>query len=328
MCFEQRIKTCFSLVCPSMATSTKNTCIIHSKAEATDAHENLISPKTYDSWLTILEAAKVRNFLPVLEIAENLNENEVPAIFYHRKCRIIFSMKRDLESLKCKAKEPDDKNNEEFKPITAKKRNITSNSRVYINDCIFCGKDKYIRASSSWEPLVKATQLRVDKTLREKDLAKCDDKILAAITRDILAAEAHYHRSCCRDYTRPEKIRSSASSDQEKDDAGERAISDLFTYIRSEVIEKQSITTMTELTKKLEMFAQARGKEKLNDGTRKHIRRKLEAEFGSILLIFPDDKGKLIVVLNSLSVEKVVKTNMNVRKELDTLRSHSFDIYP
>ena len=305
-----------------MPTSTKNTCIIHSKAEATDAHENLISPKTYDSWLTILEAAKVWNFLPVLEIAENLNENEVPAIFYHRKCRIIFSMKRDL------AKEPDDKNNEEFKQITAKKRNITSNSRVYINDCIFCGKDKYIRTSSSREPLVKATQLRVDKTLREKDLAKCDDKILAAITRDILAAEAHYHRSCCRDYTRPEKIRASASSDQEKDDAGERAISDLFTYIQSEVIEKQSITTMTELTKKLEMFAQACGKEKLNDGTRKHIRRKLEAEFGSILLIFPDDKGKLIVVLNSPSVEKVVKTNMNMREELDTLRSHSFDIHP
>ena len=57
-----------------MATSTKNTCIIHSEAEATDVHENLISLKTYDSWLTILEAAKVRNFLPVLEISENLNE--------------------------------------------------------------------------------------------------------------------------------------------------------------------------------------------------------------------------------------------------------------
>ena len=36
-------------------------------------------------------------------------------------------MKSDLESLKRKAKGPDDKNNEEFKPITAKKRNITSN---------------------------------------------------------------------------------------------------------------------------------------------------------------------------------------------------------
>ena len=47
-----------------MATSTKNTCIIHSEAEATDVHENLISPKTYDSWLTILDAANVRNFLP------------------------------------------------------------------------------------------------------------------------------------------------------------------------------------------------------------------------------------------------------------------------
>ena len=55
-----------------------------------------------------------------------------------------------------------------------------------------------------------------------------------------------------------------------KDDAEERAISDLFTYIRSEVIEEQSITTITELIKKLEMFAQARRKEKLKDGTEKN----------------------------------------------------------
>ena len=65
---------------------------------------------------------------------------------------------------------------------------------------------------------------------------------------------------------------------------------------------------MTELTSKLEVLAQARGKEKLSEATKKHIRRKLEAEFGSILLIFPDDKGKLIVknIIKRLTLAKIL----------------------
>ncbi len=57
----------------------------------------------------------------------------------------------------------------------------------------------------------------------------------------MVAAQAHYHRSCYRHYARPEKTKSSGSSDQVKDDAEEKAFSDLFAYLRSEVLEKQSI---------------------------------------------------------------------------------------
>ena len=142
----------------------------------------------------------------------------------------------------------------------------------------------------------------------------------------MVAAQAHYHSSCYRHYVRPEKTKSSGSSDQVKDDAEEKAFSDLFAYLRSEVLEKQSITTMTQLTKKLEIFAEAHGQEHLSESIKKHIKRKLEAEFGPILVIFPHDKGKLIVVPDDLSVEKVVKTNLTMEKELDILRSHSHDI--
>ena len=83
---------------------------------------------------------------------------------------------------------------------------------------------------------------------------------------------------------------------------------------------------MTELTSKLEVLAQARGKEKLSEATRKHIKRKIEAEFGSILLIFPDDKGKLIVIPDNLSVEDIVKMNLAMKKELDMLKHRSSDI--
>lgn len=57
----------------------------------------------------------------------------------------------------------------------------------------------------------------------------------------------------------------------------------------------------------------------MSEATREQIRRKIEAEFGSILLIFLDDKGKLIVVPENLNVEDIVKMNLVIKNELDIL---------
>ena len=65
-----------------MASKLGNhTCILHSKTVATDSDDHLIS---YESWLTLFEAAKIRKFTPLLDVAQNLEEHEVPSIFYHR----------------------------------------------------------------------------------------------------------------------------------------------------------------------------------------------------------------------------------------------------
>ena len=76
----------------------------------------------------------------------------------------------------------------------------------------------------------------------------------------------------------------------------------------------------------LEILAQVWGKEKLSETTRKHIRRKIEAEFGSILLIFLDHKGKLIVVPENLNAEDIMKMTFVIKKELDILKHHSSNI--
>ena len=139
-----------------MASKPGNhTCILHSVTVATDSDDHLISPQSYESWLTLFEAAKIRNFTPVLNVAQNLEEHEVPSIFYHRKCRSIFTMKRDWETIKRKNQNPHDKEDEDFKPA-AKKRNVTTPTRVYSKDCIFCEKMTYIHSTSSREPLIKA----------------------------------------------------------------------------------------------------------------------------------------------------------------------------
>lgn len=185
-----------------MDTKQKEECTIQYKTLNIEPDECLVSPQGYDSWITLLEVAEVRNHKLILEIAKNTKEHEVPLVFYHRKCTSMFTMKRDLESLKRKADSSVEALCTETGGITRQKRKVSLDSRVYDEECIFCGKEKYIHGENSRERLVKATQLRVDGTLGEKALSKRNEKILAVTSRDIIAAEEHYHQSCYKDYTR------------------------------------------------------------------------------------------------------------------------------
>ena len=179
----------------------KGTCIIHKKSLKID-DDHLISPQSFDSWATLLEAAKIQQHDSLLQIARNTREGEVPEIFYHRKCRSVFTNKRDLESLKRKRALEEEFHEGEASLETPRKRSATSSSsRVYQQECIFCERPKYV--NRMLEKLVKATQLRADKTLCQIATTRCDKKIMAITSREIVAAEAHYHRSCYRDYTRP-----------------------------------------------------------------------------------------------------------------------------
>ena len=126
------------------------------------------------------------------------------------------------------------------------------------------------------EKLVKDSQLRVDHKLRQIAVAKRDKKILAITSRDIVAAEARYHRSCYRDYTRPQqKCHEEQGVSGKANDAEYDAFTDLFRYIRTDVLDAEAVITMVDLTKKLESFIQSRGIEGLPESTKKHIRRKI-----------------------------------------------------
>ena len=48
-----------------------------------------------------MDAARVRNQVPVLQLAELITDGEsVPDVSYHRQCRSRFNMKRELDSLR------------------------------------------------------------------------------------------------------------------------------------------------------------------------------------------------------------------------------------
>ena len=67
-------------------------CIIH----CTDDDTELVTLKDMESCTILVRAAAVREHKPLLDIAETLNEREIPSIYYHRKCCNVFTMKKLL----------------------------------------------------------------------------------------------------------------------------------------------------------------------------------------------------------------------------------------
>ena len=51
-------------------------CVIHHDSIKDD--DKLISPRDFDSWITILNAANIRQYIVILDISSSLNERGVP----------------------------------------------------------------------------------------------------------------------------------------------------------------------------------------------------------------------------------------------------------
>ena len=90
-------------------------------------------------------------------------------------------------------------------------------------------------------------------------------EIMALTSREIVAAEAHYHRSCYREYTRPRRQGLACDISYDTQDVEFDAFSDLFEHIRAEVLEKQRVIPMPEATNQFELFARQRGIEKVRE---------------------------------------------------------------
>ena len=85
------------------------------------------------------------------------------------------------------------------------------------------------------------------------------------------------------------------------------------------------IVQVTSLVSKVEYFILAGGVT-LRGSTKKHIRRHLESELGNSVDIFPDDKGKLLMVPHTVSLRDVVIENQALHRELKVWRDKSTNI--
>ena len=63
----------------------------------------MVSLTTFELWKTLLDAVKKRKHQKLLEVASKLEKSEVPKLSYHKTCRSMFTLKRDLEKLQVDA---------------------------------------------------------------------------------------------------------------------------------------------------------------------------------------------------------------------------------
>ena len=160
--------------------------------ESVDPGSNLVSPRDLDSWSPLPRAARLRQHTPLLDIAAALSEGEVPIVFYHRKCRQIFTMKRDIEELECKS---------DSTTLQPKRHSATGkalSSRILDKSYIFCPPEKltkYVKGTRTREPLVKCVELQAEARICEVAMQRNDAKVLALTSRDLVA---WYHKSCYR----------------------------------------------------------------------------------------------------------------------------------
>ena len=93
--------------------------------------------------------------------------------------------------------------------------------------------------------------MRADKKVRAVATARMDEKILVITSRELVAAEAHYHRTCYRDYTRAYYSKSSKEVVDDDDQSYSKIESDafqmLFDSIHSDLFTSPQIVPMMDL---------------------------------------------------------------------------------
>lgn len=147
--------------------------------------------------------------------------------------------------------------------------------------------------------------------------------MLAITARDLVVAEAHYHKSCDRKYTRGEKKKTSVAVDKD-DEAYEAAEQEsytlLFLYMRDTLFAEPTVLRMTEVNGKLVSQLQAFGINDVRPHTKKHTRRKLECEFKESLHFVSGDKGKLLVYPDNLCLDQVEVAMMKAEEQLQEVK--------
>lgn len=193
-----------------------------------------------------------------------------------------------------------------------------------------------MKGQKTRENLVQCVELCADYTICNAAVKKHDQRILALLSRDLVAAEGHYHTSCYKLYTKGESSSSfgvgekqEESEDAEYQEAEKQAYEELFLYIRNELLPNPEVLALTDLTSRLERSMNLLGFTQIKPSTKKHVCHKLESELEGSLHFVPNDKGKLLLYPDSLSVDNLAKQAHRMKQDLqDTMTVISGDVLP
>ena len=128
------------------------------------------------------------------------------------------------------------------------------NARIFPKHCVICRKTRYITERLSRKRKTETLSLcqtkQAENSLQEAAVLKCDHMLLLQIQgEDLIAKEAHYHKSCYREYTHC--LRKDGVSSTEIETIYSVSF-DTFckTVVEENILKKHEILRMNELTKR------------------------------------------------------------------------------
>ena len=157
--------------------------------------QNLTECRNAKSWSTLHNAAVIRKYKAILDVA--VDENGFPQIpvKYHRSCRADFTHKKSLQDRSTSS----DAGTSSEKQTRKSTRNVSQGSSSIIepDHCIFCKKMKYKAKSKTREKTHNYLEFRSDKKVRDSALLhikKCTvmsevlaQQVLAVCTKDLIS---------------------------------------------------------------------------------------------------------------------------------------------
>ena len=281
--------------------------------------------KKEETWKKIVEAAKIRSYKPVLELAATHETNLPSDVSYHRECQQMFTLKSTLESIKKnsniqKEKEQQKKGSlqsllnscQDFEtsapsaPQLRSSFNLPSSTSSASNTllpelCIICNKkDKYVKREL--EPLRTCQMPSTVPTLKKFATEKSDFQMLSLITtRNLYTAFGKYHHSCYQDYTRPVAV-------QKPPDSYKTIELEAFHLVIekcNDMIYQHTILRMQELTTFMTEYLKVRGIA-ISNSTKKNLRRNIEKTFGE-KITFLNTSNKLFLYPSNITNEQIFK---------------------
>ena len=119
-----------------------------------------------------------------------------------------------------------------------------------------------------------------DASIRNVAVKKMDIRLLIIVSKDLIAAEGHYHRLCSRSYKREQKAASSMTHDEDHNDearyetARSHSYNEVFLFIRNELFTNPKVIAMADLTFKLVTSIKSLVIEQVKDSFKKNLCRR------------------------------------------------------
>ena len=198
------------------------------------------------------------------------------------------------------------------------KRGITNQGTVLLpKECIFCRKNKY--KNKVLEKLVKCVEQRASNSIISA-AKSCDNFYVKGLAdQDLIAREAHYHASCYKIFTKPQKVQS-AQVDPYKE-AEQFAFKEVLRKCY-ELNLKNEITYFIELVNIMRDSMLSKNVI-MGESTRKFLERSLEKHCSDIQMF--TYKRKIIVYPVSLEIKQAVEQIIQLKEENESLKSPALE---